>query len=251
MTETSGQAFLDLKICRFDDQTISLSANINQVIRHGAIAMIHLCDLLVLELNATGEERVFEIVKDLTRRLLDITERQSSHSLLAETTLLQSKIALVELDVEQAREFLVKAYNIAEEKGLHLLAHKVAHEQDLLQSQLHKWESIIQQPPSRQEMIDVAQLDDLLERMIHKTGAVLMDEEKGISREDAAQKKYKLVYLDQLKDQQKVERNSFLFSSFIELYKRLISAAVRPGRNILFVRLPLRLLPIPRRSRAS
>jgi tetratricopeptide (TPR) repeat protein/predicted amidohydrolase len=172
-------------------------------------AMIHLCDLLVLELKATGEEQVFEAVKDLTNRLLGIAEEQSSQPLLAETTLLQSKLALVELDVEQAKELLTKAQNITEEKGLHLLARKVAQEQDLLQSQMQKWERIVQQKPSRQEMIDVTQLDVLLERMIHKTVAVLTDEEKAIVREDATQKKYKLVYLDRLKEPEIIERNSF------------------------------------------
>jgi tetratricopeptide (TPR) repeat protein/predicted amidohydrolase len=172
-------------------------------------AMIHLCDLLVLELKATGEEHVFDSVKELTRGLLDIAQEQSSQLLLAETSLLQSKLALVELDVEQARHFLTKAYNIAEEKGLHLLARKVAHERNLLQSQMHKWQRIIQQNPSPKEMIDITQLDLLLERMIHKTVAVLTDEEKAISREDVAQKKYELTYLDQLKEHEKTERSSF------------------------------------------
>ncbi len=173
------------------------------------LAMIHLCDLLVLELKATGEEQVFEAVKDLTNRLLGIAREQSSQPLFVETILLQSKLALVELDVEQAKELLTKAQNITEEKGLHLLARKVAHEQDLFQSQMQKWEKIVQQKPSRQEMIDVTQLDVLLERMIHKTVAVLTDEEKDILREDATQKKYKLVYLDRLMEPGIIERNSF------------------------------------------
>ncbi|MFQ5820466.1 MAG: hypothetical protein ACE5I5_10805 [Candidatus Heimdallarchaeota archaeon] len=172
-------------------------------------AMIHLCELLLFELKMTGEEEVLEEVKDLTHRLLDIAKQQSSHSLLAETYLFQSKFALMELDVERARKLLAQAHIIAEEKGLYMLARMVAQERDLLLSQLHKWERIIEQTPSRRKMIDLTQLDDLLERTIQKTVAVLTKEEKGISGEEVPKKKYELVYLDLLKDSPKIEKNKF------------------------------------------
>jgi tetratricopeptide (TPR) repeat protein/predicted amidohydrolase len=172
-------------------------------------AMLHLCDLLLLELKMTGEQEVLANVKDLTHRLLDIAEQQSSQSLLGETYLLQSKLALVELDVDRARELLAQAYTIAEEKGLHMLARTVAHERDLLQSQLSKWKHIIEQNPSRQEMIDLTQLDGLLEQMIQKTMTKLSKEEKKILGEEAPRRKYKLEYLDLLRDSQKTERREF------------------------------------------
>jgi tetratricopeptide (TPR) repeat protein/predicted amidohydrolase len=172
-------------------------------------AMIHLCDLLVLEFKVTGDEQVFEQVKSIVQRLLNIAETQSSHSLLVEATLLQSKIALVELDIDQSMQFLKNAQKIAEEKGLHLLVNKIDHERNLLQNQIDKWEHIIQHKPSRQEMVDLTQLDDLVERMIHKTVAVLTEEEKGIAREDASRKKYELVFQDLLRETEKSERNRF------------------------------------------
>jgi len=172
-------------------------------------AMIHLCDLLVIEFKVTGDEQIFENIKSIVERLIDIAESQSSHSLLVETTLLQSKIALVDLDVDQSMQFLKHAQKIAEEKGLHLLENKIDQERILLQKQIDKWLHIVQQKPSRQEMVDLAQLDELVERMIHKTVAVLTDEEKGIPRKDASRKKYELVFLDFLRETEKSERNHF------------------------------------------
>ncbi len=170
-------------------------------------AMIHLCDLLLSELKMTGEDDLFAQIKDLTSRLLEIAKQQSSNSLLAQTYLLQSKLALIELDMGQARKFLTKAHLIAQEKGLHILALAAAHEHDLLQSHLHKWESIIEQKPSKREMIDLTKLDDFLKQMIQKTVANLAEE--GISGKEVPKRKYELLYLDLLKDSQKIEKNNF------------------------------------------
>jgi tetratricopeptide (TPR) repeat protein/predicted amidohydrolase len=172
-------------------------------------AMIHLCDLLLLELKMTGEEEVLADVKDLTHRLLDIAGQRSSQSLLAETYLLQSKLALVELDVDRARDLLAQAYGIAEEKGLHTLARAVARERGLLQSQLASWERIIAQTPSRREMIDLTQLDGLLEQMIQKTITTLSREEKRILGSEPPGGRFRLEHLDLLKDSEKTEMREF------------------------------------------
>ncbi|MFX0114739.1 MAG: tetratricopeptide repeat protein [Candidatus Hodarchaeota archaeon] len=172
-------------------------------------AMIHLCDLLILELKATGEEWVLEKAKDLIQQLHNIAKKQSSHLLLAETYLLQSKFALIELDVEGAKNLLTQASIIAEEKDLHMLARAVAHERDLLLSQLHKWELIVKENPSKQEMIDITRIDDMLEQMIQKTVTILAQDERIISTRDVPKKKYQLEYLDLLKDSPKIEKSNF------------------------------------------
>jgi tetratricopeptide (TPR) repeat protein/predicted amidohydrolase len=171
-------------------------------------AMIHLCDLLLFDLKNTGEEELFGEIKELTNRLLEISEKQSSHSLLAQTYLLQSKLALIELDIGRAKKLLEQANSIAEEKGLNLLARLVAQERDSLLSYVKKWESLVQQKPSRQEMIDITHINVLLERMIQNTVAGAM-EEKGTSGEEIQTKRYVLVYLDRLKDPLKIEKNRF------------------------------------------
>ncbi|MFX0204990.1 MAG: tetratricopeptide repeat protein, partial [Candidatus Hodarchaeota archaeon] len=172
-------------------------------------AMIHLCDLLLSELKATGEEEVLREVRDLTQRLLDIAKLQSSHSLLVETYLLQSKLALIELDVERAEKLLIQALNIAEDKGLNILARKVRYERESIQSQLHKWETIIKQNPSKREMINITHLDDLLDRMVRKTVSVLSKEEKEILDKVVPKQKYKLEYQNLIKDTHKIEKDKF------------------------------------------
>ncbi|MHA2021728.1 MAG: tetratricopeptide repeat protein, partial [Candidatus Thorarchaeota archaeon] len=172
-------------------------------------AMVHLCDLLLFELKMTGEDGLFERAKDIAQQIMDIAKSQTSFTLLVEAYILQSKFALVEQDIEKARILLSQAHIMTQEKDLYILARKVAHERDLLQVELDKWQKIIEQNPSRKEMIDFAHLDDYLERMIKKTVAVLTTEEKKEFGDEAAKRKYILKYSNLLEGEEEVERSSF------------------------------------------
>ncbi|MHA2297042.1 MAG: tetratricopeptide repeat protein [Candidatus Hodarchaeales archaeon] len=136
--------------------------------QYTVIATLHLCDLLLFELRTSGEEEILEDVNTLARRLLVIAKEQHSHSLLVEIYLLQAKLALLELDVDKAQKYLSQAHFTANEKGLRKLAITVSYERDLLLSQVNKWKNIIEQEPSINEITELTQLDDLIERMIHK-----------------------------------------------------------------------------------
>ena len=168
------------------------------------VAMMNLCDLLLFELSLTGEEEVLAKIQTLTYQLLDIAERHASHSLLVKTYLLQSRFALVELNVERAADLLTRAQALAEKKGLDKLARMATQEQESLQSQLNKWESIIKQNPARQDAVDLSKMDKLVELMVRRTVATINHKGRNRSAE-----KYKLVHRDLLKDSQKTERGRF------------------------------------------
>ena len=168
------------------------------------VAMMNLCDLLLFELSLTGEEEVLTKIQTLTYQLLDIAERYASHSLLVEIYLLQSRFALVELDIERAANLLTRAHTLAEEKGLDRLARMAAQDQESLQSQLNKWESIIKKNPARQDSVDLSKMDKLVELMVRRTVATI-----GLKGRNRSAEKYKLVHRNLLKDSQKTERSQF------------------------------------------
>jgi tetratricopeptide (TPR) repeat protein len=172
-------------------------------------AMVHLCDLLMFELKMTGDEVLFTRARDTAQQILDIAKSQTSYTLMVEAYILQSKFALVEQDIEKARILLGQAHIMTQEKGLYRLARKVAHERDSLQLQLEKWQKIIEENPSRLEMIDFAQLDNYLERMIKKTVDVLTSDEKKEFGDEAAKRKYSLAYSDLLEGVEAVEKSKF------------------------------------------
>ncbi|MHA2298953.1 MAG: tetratricopeptide repeat protein [Candidatus Hodarchaeales archaeon] len=151
-------------------------------------AMIHLCDLLLFELKMTGEKEILDEVKNLTKKLLNIAEQQSSYSLLTETYLLQSKLALLELDIDRAQQLLDNAKSTADEKGLLQLAKTITHERNLLLSQVNLWERIIDQEPSMSEIAELTQIDELIERMIRKR--VHPDEEEVQQYADVVRKAF-------------------------------------------------------------
>ena len=168
-------------------------------------AMIHLCELLIIELKASGEESILQRAQELTHRLGRIAEEQASHPLIVETYLLQSKLAMVAFEFSQADELMMKAKQIAEEKGLLRLAKIVEGEIQLLKYQRQKWEAIINKDQAKQEMVELTNLNDLLEKMVQKTVETLGRESSTESRKS----KYRLIHQDLLSGTDKSERGQF------------------------------------------
>ncbi|TFG95635.1 tetratricopeptide repeat protein, partial [Candidatus Thorarchaeota archaeon] len=165
-------------------------------------AMIHLCDLLLDELKATGEESTLNKIKGLTQKLVEIAQDQSSPILLVETYLLQSKLAIVAFEFEQARELMARGHSIAVDRGLERLSRIVESEMNHFQYQQKKWKSVLETNPSKQEMIDMTNLNELLERMVQKTVETL-----GI--DSTIKPKYELIHKSILSQDGKTERNNF------------------------------------------
>jgi len=168
-------------------------------------AMIHLCDLLLIELKATRAEETLNKVNDLTKHLVAVALEQASHPLAVETYLLQSKLALINFEVDTAQQLLAKAKSLADEKGLNRLSQIVNREIQTLENELLKWESILEMKPSKQELVNLTNLDDLLKRMVQKTVESLGAESAIESRKP----KYKLIHKDMLEGTEKSEKSKF------------------------------------------
>ena len=131
-------------------------------------ATLNLCDLLLVELRLSGNEETLLEVKDLTAKLTDIAKSQNSYALAIQAYLLQSKLALIDFDIDKANNLLVQAQGIAEEKDLTHLAFKISAELDALLSQTEKWESLINRNASIIERLELTQLEDTIKGMIKK-----------------------------------------------------------------------------------
>ncbi|MHA2247249.1 MAG: tetratricopeptide repeat protein [Candidatus Hodarchaeales archaeon] len=180
-------------------------------------AMIHLCDLLLFELKMSGEEEILDEVKTLTQKLFNTAKEQSSHLLLAETYVLQSKIALLEMNIEKAQNLLQQALLTAEEKGLRNLAIKIYSEKTLLEAQIEKWRHLVKQKASINERLELTRLEDLITRVASSKIDVTEDEvekytvrAKEIAKEfdEVPTRKYKLKHLNLLEDTSSVEKPS-------------------------------------------
>lgn len=133
-----------------------------------AKAMFNLCESLLQELETSGSEEALSELKLVLQQLLGIAEDQHNYSLFVEVHLLQSKTALLELDVEEARKVLTQAQQTAEEKGLQKLAMMISGEYDALLNQVSKWDSFIKTEASMAERLQLTQLETMVTGLIRK-----------------------------------------------------------------------------------
>ncbi|MFW9996904.1 MAG: tetratricopeptide repeat protein [Candidatus Odinarchaeota archaeon] len=133
-------------------------------------ALLNLCDLLLFELRISGDQEVLNELQGYVERILNMVQSQQSYSLLAESYLLQSKLALLEHDQKRARNYLTLSQNIAEEKGLKWLTIKISGEHDQLLNLLHKWNNSSEYDMDMPLAIrlDSLHLEEQLSRMLQR-----------------------------------------------------------------------------------
>lgn len=132
------------------------------------VAIMNLCELLIVELHSSSDPDVLHEVQAHVSRLSEIATDQHSHWLLAETFVLKSKLALVELDLKRAQRFLSEAQRLAEKWGMTKLAIKVSTDYDAMLVQLNRWEELMERNASLLERLELADLDNIFRRMLRK-----------------------------------------------------------------------------------
>lgn len=131
-------------------------------------AKLNLCELLLQEFKATTSNEILLELKKEVDSLNIIAKKQNSHSLLAEVYFIESNLALLELDIEKARNLLTQAQLLAEEKNLDKLAIRISEQHDNFLNQIEKWDSLIKKNASYAERIDLTNLEDTIIRLIRK-----------------------------------------------------------------------------------
>ena len=124
-----------------------------------------LCDLLLDELRQTGDEKIVEEIKPLIQPLIKFAKNQNAFSTLAEAHLLQGRQALIQLNFEEAQQFLPQAQQIAEEHDLQRLAQQISADHDTLLHELDIWENLKQSQAPLQKRLEMASTDSILRRL--------------------------------------------------------------------------------------
>lgn len=130
------------------------------------IAILNLCDLLLLELRISGDPEILSEVQSLVNRIFEIAKDLPSYLLLTNVYILKSKLALIELDIKKAKKFLDQAQQICEEKGLKRLAMSISNEYDVLILQLAKWEEFIDKNAILTEKLEFADFQRMISQML-------------------------------------------------------------------------------------
>jgi hypothetical protein len=130
--------------------------------------LVQLCDLYLTELRTSNNLIVLNDINPIINRLLEIAKHSHSHFILCETYILQAKLALITLNMKDARKYLTQAQKIANKYGMKQLAIKISNEHDELLSQLNTWENLQKSNAPIAERIKITGLADQIESMLHK-----------------------------------------------------------------------------------
>ena len=130
--------------------------------------LLTLCELLLTELRITNDQGVLDELNQFLRQLLDLAEKSHSYWLKGETYLLQAKLALISLNLKEARRLLTQGQQVAEKYGLKLLAIKISNEHDELLKQLAIWENLEKSEATLTERLKLARINEQMDDMLRK-----------------------------------------------------------------------------------
>ncbi|MFX1455890.1 MAG: hypothetical protein ACFFDB_11005 [Promethearchaeota archaeon] len=129
------------------------------------MALINLCDIYFQEFQLTNQMDILDDIHPLIDHLQRYAIRYRSYRHLTNVKLFQAKLALLQINLVEARRLLTEAQQIADEHGLQLLANEISREHDKLLEELKLWESFKKTQASMEERLKLASFEGVLERL--------------------------------------------------------------------------------------
>ena len=130
--------------------------------------LLRLSEILLEELKITGDPDVLTELESNFTQLLEIAEKSRSYWVWGETFLLQAKLALISLKLNDARRLLTQGQKIAEKHDIHLLARKISNEHDELLKQLDMWEKLKESKAPITDRLELSRLNGQMKTMIQR-----------------------------------------------------------------------------------
>ncbi|PWI48613.1 hypothetical protein CEE45_06100 [Candidatus Heimdallarchaeota archaeon B3_Heim] len=147
-------------------------------------ALINLSELLLFELETTGNKKALAELNKISNKLLTLAKTQYAYPCMAEAYLIQSKLKLIEFDIDESQRLLSQAHLIAQEKGLNRLSQIISIEEESMLKLFSTWEKILDQNPSISDIIKISRVEDLITGVIRNK--IYQNEEEVIAYADKA-----------------------------------------------------------------
>jgi len=128
-------------------------------------SLLLLCELLLEDLNRSNDFELLEEINNLINQSLIVAKKENSNLWLTEITLLQAKLALIQISIPEAKQLLTQAQRFAELNGLTLLAQKISSEHDRLLKQLEMWENLKNMNAPISDRMELAGIDGDIDRV--------------------------------------------------------------------------------------
>jgi len=139
-------------------------------------SLFYLCSLLLTELHLSGDIKIIEQLKKHLSKLLSIAESKQLYLLLVDIYILQSKISSIKMEIDEAKNFLKNAQNIAEENNLDESVKRIFNEQELLKNQIDTWRELIRKEVPIQKRLKEIKFESTINSMKKEiTSSLLLD----------------------------------------------------------------------------
>jgi len=157
---------------RFRDKVLAgeiFKAIINDefnTINNRLLSLVDLCELLLNELRITNDINIVDEIEPLITKLLDFAQITNSIFYFIEANIIQSKLALLNFEIDNARRFLTQAQRMAERHGYAELAIEITdlHKELIQQSEAWDYLKEINAPVSKR--MELARLSENLSDLI-------------------------------------------------------------------------------------
>jgi tetratricopeptide (TPR) repeat protein len=204
------------------------------------ITIINLCNIYFIELRINEDVEILNKIEKLITRLLKFAEEKGTNFILASTKLLQGKLALIQLKIDKARQFLTEAQKLADKQGMHRLAYSISKEHDKLLEQIKTWEILKERNAPMRERMELAPIEGSMDHILEK-GALeqpeFVDEEPVLlivmTRDGVAHFTYSFI---------EEWDSDWLFSSFISAFDTFSAQLfaesidrIKIGKNIILI----------------
>lgn len=158
----------DGRLVERSDAMVFLQQLLNEPHLHHEVevlALLHLADLLLFEVRVLGCDEALEELEEVVDQLLSHAKNRRSYSLLVESYLLRSRLALIARDDRTAQALLTEAYLMAEENQLLQLQEKVRVEEE----EFMRRQDLLT-VNSLQERLQMTELGEVLNKLVSPTG---------------------------------------------------------------------------------
>jgi tetratricopeptide (TPR) repeat protein len=122
--------------------------------------LLNICDLLLKDLKVSENEENIQKIENYVIQMHDLAKKNNAYPLLAESLILQSQLALLDLDVDKAKKLLSQSLKIAEERELGRLEVKILQEKEKLAKQAIELKALEDTPVSLSKKIEIVKLDE-------------------------------------------------------------------------------------------
>lgn len=144
--------------------------------------LLNLCELLLKELKTSEKEENLLKVEKYVFQMHDLAKKNKAYPLLVESLIIQSQLALLDLDIDRSKKLLSQSLKIAEEREIGRLEIKILQEKEKIAKQAIELKALEETHVTISKKIKIVKLDETFSDIKRERLADIQFEEADSSR---------------------------------------------------------------------